>query len=158
MSDQEKAREEQAAKAAEPQVDTPEVDAQQAAAATEHHDRFKDATENLKETTEKLWEGTRHAWSTATFKAGQYKQLVQKKIDLSALHKKISSSHHDLGKLVDDLREEGKKNILNLAEVRALLERLDGYKAAAAELEEEIERVRIATPGTEPGDAEDQPG
>lgn len=149
MTDQEKAKAEQAAEATEPQTETAETAAKQAEGVEEHHDRFKDAADNLKETTEKLWEGTRHAWGTATFKAVQYKQLVQKKIDLSALHKKISSAHHDLGKLIDDLREEGKKNIMNLAEVRVLLEKLDGYKAAAAELEEEIERLRVATPPAE---------
>lgn len=148
MTDQEKAKVKQAVEESAEQTESPEL-AEQDAAGAKHHDRFKDAADNLKETTEKLWEGTRHAWSTATFKAVQYKQLAQKKIDQSALHRKISAAHHDLGKLVDDLREEGKKNILNLSEVRALLDRLDDYKAAAAELEEEIERIRTAVPTAE---------
>jgi len=101
----------------------------------EQHDRFK-------ETTDKIWGSTKHAWSTATFKANQYKKLVQKKIDLSALHKKIGAAHADLGKLIDDLREEGKKNIMNLSEVREILIRLDELKADAAALEEEVEKIR----------------
>ena len=68
----------------------------------------EDQLERLKETTEKIWDSTVHAFSTATFRANQYKKLVQKKIDLSALHKKISATHADLGKLIDDLREAGK--------------------------------------------------
>ena len=43
----------------------------------------EDQSETVKETTEKIWGSTKHAWSTATFKANQYKKLVQKKIDLS---------------------------------------------------------------------------
>jgi hypothetical protein len=101
----------------------------------EQHDRFR-------ETTDKIWGSTKHAWSAATFKANQYKKLVQKKIDLAALHKKIGAAHSDLGKLIDDLREEGKKNIMNLAEVREILTRLDELKTDAAALEEEIEQIR----------------
>jgi hypothetical protein len=109
----------------------------------EQHDRFR-------ETTDKIWGSTKHAWSTAAFKAGQYKKLVQKKIDLSALHKKIGAAHADLGKLIDDLREEGKKNIMNLSEVREILARLDELKATAAALEEEIEQIRTEEPPHEP--------
>ena len=109
-----------------------------------------DQVEKLKETTEKIWGSTKHAWSTATFKANQYKKLVQKKIDLSALHKKINAAHGDLGKLIDDLREAGKKNILNLAEVREILTRIDELKAEAATLEEEVEQIRVEEVPQEP--------
>lgn len=106
---------------------------------SEQHDR-------LKETTEKIWGSTRNAWSTATFKASQYKKLVQKKIDLSAIHKKVHVAHGDLGKMIDDLREAGKKNILNLAEVKEILARIDDLKAEAVALEEELEQIRTDEP------------
>ena len=109
-----------------------------------------DQVEKLKETTEKIWGSTKHAWNAATFKANQYKKLVQKKIDLSALHKKISAAHADLGKLIDDLREADKKNILNLAEVREILKRIDDLKAEAAALEEEVEQIRVEEVPHEP--------
>lgn len=112
--------------------------------AEEQADRFKDVTDNLKETTEKLWENTRHAWSTATFKAQQYKQLVQKKIDLAAVHKRIAASHGDLGRLIDDLRGQVQENPTETPEVRSLFDRLDGLKAEAAMLEEEIDSLRHA--------------
>ena len=102
----------------------------------------EDQTETLKETTEKIWGSTKHAWSTATFKANQYKKLVQKKIDLSAIHKKINAAHGELGKIIDDLGEEGQKNIMNQAVVKEILERIDELKAEAATLEEEVERLR----------------
>lgn len=116
----------------------------------EQHDRFR-------ETTDKIWGSTKHAWSAAAFKAGQYKKLVQKKIDVSALHKKIGAAHGDLGKLIDDLREAGKKNIMNLAEVREILVRLDGLKAEAAALEEELEKIRNEEPAQDPESPADKP-
>jgi hypothetical protein len=119
---------------------TPEDD--QAKLQPEQHDRFK-------ETTEKIWGGTKHVWSTATFKANQYKKLVQKKIDQSALHKKIHAAHADLGKLIDDLREAGAKNILNLSEVREILTRIDELKAEAVAIEEEVEHIRAEEPSQE---------
>jgi hypothetical protein len=109
----------------------------------EEHDR-------LKETTEKIWDSTKSAWNTATFKANQYKRLVQKKIDLSALHKKIGIAHADLGKLIDDLREAGKKSIMAQPEVKELLKNIDSLKAAAAALEEEIENIKEDHPPEPP--------
>ncbi len=106
----------------------------------------EDQVEKLKETSEKIWGSTKHAWNTATFKANQYKKLVQKKIDLSALHKKIIAAHGDLGKMIDDLREEGQKNIMNQGPVKEILQRLDELKAEAASLEEEVEKIRTDEP------------
>jgi hypothetical protein len=127
----------------EQEKDLKEMDQKEQAPDTEEQPQPQtDQVEKLKETTEKIWGSTKHAWNTATFKANQYKKLVQKKIDLSALHKKISAAHADLGKLIDDLREAGKKNILNLAEVREILNRIDELKAEAATLEEEVEQIR----------------
>lgn len=118
---------------------------------TEQQEQQEDQIEKLKETTEKIWGSTVHAFSTATFRANQYKKLVQRKIDLSALHKKIAAAHSDLGKLIDDLREEGKKSIMSQAAVKGLLARLDDLKAEAAALEEEIETLRTEEPPQDAG-------
>ena len=139
MTDQEKAHNQPSA-----EIETPVTGQQEE--QPEQHDR-------LKETTEKIWGSTKHAWSTAAFKANQYKKLVQKKIDQSALHKKIHVAHADLGKLIDDLREDGKKNILNLVEVKEILARIDELKAAAVAIEEEVEQIRAEEPSQEPGEA-----
>ena len=114
-----------------------------------HEDQQPEQHDRLKETTEKIWDTTKHAWNTAAFKANQYKKLVQKKIDQSALHKKIHVAHADLGKLIDDLREEGKKNILNLVEVKEILARIDELKAEAVTIEEEVEQIRTEEPSQE---------
>jgi hypothetical protein len=114
-----------------------------------HEEQQPEQHDRLKETTEKIWGGTKHVWSTATFKANQYKKLVQKKIDQSALHKKIHVAHADLGKLIDDLREAGEKDILNLLEVKAILKRIDELKTEAAAIEAEVEQIRTEEPSQE---------
>lgn len=120
----------------EKELKTPENETEEA------EDRQDDQLEKFKETTEKIWGSTRQAFNTATFKANQYKKLVQKKIDLSALHKKIGAAHAELGKLIDDLREAGKKSIMAQEAVKTILNGLDELKAEAAALEEEIEQIR----------------
>lgn len=115
----------------------------------EQHDR-------LKETTEKIWGGTKHVWSTATFKANQYKKLVQRKIDQSAIHKKIHVAHGELGKLIDDLREAEEKDILNMFEVKEALKRIDELKAEAVAIEEEVEQIRTEEPPQEHSREEEQ--
>ena len=133
-------------------MDEQEKDLKELAPDTEQQpEPQEDQVDKLKETTEKIWGSTKHAWSTATFKANQYKKLVQKKIDLSALHKKISAAHGELGKMIDDLREAGQKSIMNQAAVKEILERIDELKAEAATLEEEVEQIRNEeTPQEEP--------
>lgn len=110
----------------------------------EHKDQ-----ESHESTSEKLWRATRHTFSSATFRANQYKQVVQKKIDLGAVHKKIDHLHAELGKLIDDCREAGHSQILERDEVVQLLHKLDSLKKAAALLEEEIETIRAEMPPEE---------
>ncbi len=98
---------------------------------------------------EKIWDATVKTFHSASFRANQYKRIVQKKIDLNALHKKIAGLHSDLGRLVDEKRE-----LLpgaGAADSRAddLLRQLDGLKHAAATLEEEIGAIREEQPAAE---------
>jgi len=108
-----------------------------------------DELKNQESKSEKLWRATRHTFSSATFKANQYKQVVQKKIDLGAVHKKIGQLHTELGKMIDDCLEAGHKQVLERDEAIRLLQRLGSLKKAAALLEEEIEAIRAETPPEE---------
>jgi hypothetical protein len=101
---------------------------------------------------EGLWDATRKTLNVAGFRAGQYKRVVQKKVDLASVHRKIVSAHAELGKFIDDCRERGDGEVLSREEVQALFRRLDGYKSTAALLEEEIETIKGELP------PEDLPG
>ena len=106
-------------------------------------------------TTEKLWNSTLKTFHSATFKANQYKRIVQKKIDLSAIQKKISAAHADLGKLIDDMREAGEKAILSKADVKSMFSHIDSLKHTAATLMAEIEEIKVEE---EPADSEPPEG
>ncbi len=121
-----------------------------------HEKQYPEQHDRLKETTEKIWGGTKHVWSTATFKANQYKKLVQRKIDQSAIHKKIHVAHGELGKLIDDLREAEENDILNMFEVKETLKRIDELKAEAVAIEEEVEQIRAEEPPQEHSREEEQ--
>jgi hypothetical protein len=99
--------------------------------------------EKKKTTSEKLWDSTRKTLHVAGFQANKYKRIVQKKIDLASLHRKITTCHGDLGKLIDDIRESGAPDILAKNEVQELFHTLDNLKAEAAALEHEIEKIKV---------------
>ncbi len=113
--------------------------------------------DKLKKTTEKFWDSTRKTLHAATFQANKYKRIVQKKIDLASLHKKISSTHGELGKLIDDIRESGATDILAKNEVQELFQKLDTFKSEAAELEQEIEAIKMEEPPPEEEATEESP-
>jgi hypothetical protein len=117
-------------------------------AMTEKHEQKSSAKED-QPTTDKIWGATVKTWHTATFRANQYRKIVQKKIDLTSVHKKISTAHTDLGKAIDDLHQEGVSTIMTHAEIQDLLEKLDGLRSAAALLEEEIVAIKAEEPPEE---------
>lgn len=97
-------------------------------------------------TTGRLFQATRHALNLVSFRTNQYKQVVQKKIDLGAIHKTIEQLQAELGKQIDDLYRAEKKQFLKDREVAHLLEKLFSLNQAADLLEEEIELIRTELP------------
>ena len=117
---------------------------------TESKERAEKSNEG-KGTTEKLWDSTLKTFHSATFKASQYKRIVQMKIDLNAVQKKIAEAHADLGKMIDDMREAGEKGIMNKADVKAMFSQLDSLKQTAASLVEKLDQIKAEE---EPEEAE----
>ena len=108
-------------------------------------------------TSEKIIEATKKTIHNATFKANQYKKIVQKKIDLNAVQKKIATAHTDLGKQIDDLREAGEKGIISKPVVKEQFSQIDTLKQAAADLLADIETLKNAEESPEQHSAEEQP-
>lgn len=100
--------------------------------------------------TDRLLKATRHALNRASFHTNQYKQVVQKKIDLGSIHKKIEQLHTALGEQVGNIYQAGTTDISHNKEAARLLEKLLSLKQAAALLEEEIELIRTESPSAEP--------
>ena len=92
--------------------------------------------------TGQLLKASRNILNTASFRTNQYKQVIQKKIDLGAIHKKIELIHTELGKAVADQYQSGQKDPIASKEVRRILEKLLNLQQAADLLEEEIKLIR----------------
>jgi hypothetical protein len=101
-----------------------------------------DPNEKKRTTTEKIWDSTRKTLHIATFQANKYKRIVQKKVDLANIHRKIGAAHGDLGKEIDELRENGIVAIMENEAVINLLANLNDLKNRAAALEAEIESIK----------------
>ena len=96
----------------------------------------------FRETTERLWAKTRETFSSATHTAGSYGRIVQKKIDLGALHRRINAAYSELGQCIDNGRLEGDPRILDSEAVQKIFSRLDELKQQASALEREIEALK----------------
>ena len=103
-------------------------------------------------TTEKIWNSTLKTFHSATFKANQYKRIVQKKIDLNSVQKKIGTAHADLGKMIDEMHEAGEKAILGKTEVKELLAQIASLKHTATSLVAEIEEIKAEQEPVEAAD------
>lgn len=103
--------------------------------------------------TNRLLRATSNILHTASFRTNQYKQVIQKKIDLGAIHKKIELIHSELGKAVADQYQSGQKDPIASKEVKRVLEKLLNLQQAADLLEEEIKLIRSEPqPTAEPTD------
>jgi len=94
----------------------------------------------------RLAKTTRTVFNRASFRANQYKQVVQKKIDLGAIQKKIEQLYFDLGKAVAEQHQAGQQDPLTGKEVSRILDKISSLKQTAQLLEEEIELIRSELP------------
>lgn len=104
--------------------------------------RERPADQTIRDTAEMVWDKTRRTLQSTAALAGQYKKIAEKKIDLAAVHKKISLAHSQLGKLLDEKRETSGMDILSAPEISELLQHLDRLKIEAANLVKDIETIR----------------
>ena len=88
------------------------------------------------------WKSTRKTLDQASSTAVRYKRMVQKKIDLAATRKKIDQTYAELGRKVDQARENAAGGPLDQEDVRQVLNKLDNLKQSATQLEEEINALK----------------
>ncbi len=91
---------------------------------------------------EKWISNTRQTFEQLTGQATRYTSLIQKKIDLALLNKKIPHAQAELGRAIDKCRESGEADIIGNAQVQTTLKNLDSLKASAATLATEIEALQ----------------
>jgi hypothetical protein len=85
-------------------------------------------------------------------------KIIKKKIDLSAIQRKVHLSFSQLGSRLYELFEEGKQGaIVNDPEILKIISDIKGYKAEVEAIEDEIDRIREE--GAEkPKSGADKPG
>lgn len=105
-------------------------------------EKNSDHQDGIKSASERFLDATTRTFHMATSRAGQYKDIVQKKIDVTALHRKINHAHHDLGQMIDDLSSRGVKRILEHHDVREALGKLSEMRTEMVNLEQEIDHLR----------------
>lgn len=103
-----------------------------------------DTDANHKDFMDTIFEKGRKLYKSAAFKSGVYVNLVEKRIEFSSVNKKIAHAYADLGRLVYQIHESGKKTIFTNEDVKTVMETLTAFKAQAQALEEEIELLREA--------------
>lgn len=109
------------------------------------------------ETHENWWQKTRKTFHQATFQAGKYRRIAQRKIDLATLHRKIALTQSELGKQIDESRAAGQHDLLNDEKVQQVIQRLDSFKNSAATLLQEIEAIRDESPLPHESASEEKP-
>jgi multidrug resistance efflux pump len=108
----------------------------------EQKEKVEEQEQQKQKSASDWWKSTRKTLDQASSTAVRYKQMVQKKIDLAATRKKIDQAHAELGRKVDQARENAAGNPLDQEDVRQVLTKLDNLKQSAIQLEEEINALK----------------
>jgi hypothetical protein len=102
-------------------------------------------TEEKKPTAENLWDTTRKTFKNFIHQVTCYIQLVQKKIELFVLTRKVSAARGDLGKAIDESRGAGDTDSFEKAEVKTALQAVDTLRQNITQLTNEIENLTKET-------------
>jgi len=108
----------------------------------EQQEKVEEQEQPKQNTVSDWWKSTRKTLDQARSTAVRYKRMVQKKIDLAATRKKVDQAHAELGRKVDQARENAAGNPLDQEDVRQVLTKLDNLKQSAIQRTEEINALK----------------
>ena len=108
----------------------------------EEHESKTEKKSNMEEMWNTALKTTQDTVKSLVRPATCYVQAAQKKIELTILSRKIAMAQSDLGKRIDQARDNQVANVFEDAEVKASLETLDPLKQTAAKLKEEIDNLQ----------------
>jgi len=108
----------------------------------EQQEKVEEQEQPKQNTVSDWWKSTRKTLDQARSTAVRYKRMVQKKIDLAATRKKVDQAHAELGRKVDQARENAAGNPLDQEDVRQVLTKLDNLKIGQNFRTEEINALK----------------
>jgi len=74
--------------------------------------------------------------------AGKQSKVLRKKMELSSIQSNVRKTFIRLGSAVYDLHQRGEREVFSQAEVKGLIDQIEGHKARVREIELEIEAIK----------------
>ena len=96
----------------------------------------------IKKGAEEGLEALKEGVSVFMAEAGKKSKIIKKKVELSSVQNSVRKSFILLGSVVYDLHAQGQQAVFDQAEVKGLVEQINGYKARVREIELEIEAIK----------------
>lgn len=98
--------------------------------------------EMIKKGAEEGLEALKEGVSVFLAAAGKQSKIFKKKVELSSVQNNVRKTFIRLGSTVYDIHLRGEREVFGKAEVKDLIDQLEGYKARVREIELEIEATK----------------
>jgi hypothetical protein len=90
----------------------------------------------------RVWEATQKTVAAAGTRATEYGKVVQRKLDLSSVDRKIDDCYRELGRIAFVAQRSGERNLFARTDVVDLLAKLDDLGEQRSACLQEIDRLR----------------
>jgi hypothetical protein len=98
--------------------------------------------DRIKEKAEVGLEALREGVVLFMTEAGKQRRILKKKMELSSIQHNVRRTFVRLGSTVYDIHLRGEREVFAQAEVKDLIDQLEGYQARARQIELEIETIK----------------
>ncbi|MGD0625763.1 MAG: hypothetical protein ABSB32_13725 [Thermodesulfobacteriota bacterium] len=98
--------------------------------------------DRIKEKAEEGLEALKEGVVVFLAEAGKQSRILKKKMELSSLKHNVRRRFIRLGSTVYDIHLRGEREVFAQAEVKDLIDQLEGYQARVREIELEIEAIK----------------
>lgn len=98
--------------------------------------------EMIKKGAEEGLEALKEGVAILVAEAGKKSKVLRKKMELSSIQSNVRKTFIRLGSAVYDLHQRGEQEVFSQAEVKSLIDQIEGHKARVREIELEIEAIK----------------
>ena len=96
----------------------------------------------IKKGAEEGLEALKEGVSIFVSEAGKQSKILKKRVELSSVQNNVRKTFIRLGSLVYDMHTRGEKDVFGQADVKDLVNQIEGFKSRVREIEVEIEGIR----------------
>lgn len=98
--------------------------------------------EMIKKGAEEGLEALKEGVTILVAEAGKKSKILRKKMELSSIQNNVRKTFIRLGSAVYDFHQRGEQEVFSQAEVKSLIDQIEGHKARVREIELEIEAIK----------------